>query len=117
MTTGASNDLERITKIAKSMVMRYGMGGDELGPVVFVPTQQEMGNLNIADKGHSADTARKIDEKVKSLVIEAENRCREILTKHKSLLEKISKDLLEKENIYRDEFLSYFTPKANPKTS
>ncbi len=109
MTTGASNDLERITKIAKSMVMRYGMGGETLGPVVFEPNQKESGMFEISEKEYSQDTSQKIDAKVRELVKEAENRCREILTQHQDLLKQISKDLLEKENIYREEFLGYFS--------
>ncbi len=110
MTTGASNDLERITAIAKGMVMTYGMGGDELGPVVFKKAQKDYGVIHVDQNEFSQDTARLIDEQVRSLINEAETRCREILERHLPLLHKISLDLLEKENMYREEFLAYFDP-------
>jgi cell division protease FtsH len=109
-TTGASNDLERITKIARSMVTTYGMGDKKkIGPVVFNPKSR--GYAGVAyDHGddHSEETARLIDQEIQKLVLEAEVRCTEILVKHMTFLKKISKDLLEKENISREEFLAYF---------
>lgn len=106
-TTGASNDLERITTIARMMVMTYGMGGDELGPVVFSERQQERGIIEFKENEYSPETARMIDEKVKELVLESESRCRTILKEKQKLLIEISEDLLKKENIYRKAFLEY----------
>ncbi|PID70756.1 ATP-dependent metalloprotease [bacterium DOLZORAL124_38_8] len=104
LTTGASNDLERISAIARSMVMRYGMGSDTVGPVVFV-------SENEFQKPYSEETARLIDLEVKKLIDESEKIAFETLKKHKKLLIKISEDLLEKENITKEEFLSYFEEK------
>ncbi len=108
-TTGASNDLERITGIARSMVMTYGMGDNsKIGPVVFQKKSRGFAGALSDDQGeHSDDTAQAIDDEVKRLVVEAENRCETILKKHQKLLKKISEDLLDKENISREEFLAY----------
>jgi len=108
-TTGASNDLERITNIARNMVMTYGMGDvEKVGPVVFAPKARLGGWDEYLQKEYSEETARKIDQNVQKLVLEAEARCVEILKKELPLLKKISLDLLEKENISEEEFLAYF---------
>lgn len=109
-TTGASNDLERITGIARAMVMTYGMGDQKkLGPVVFQKKSRGFAGLDFEDsKDHSELTAREIDEEIKTLVLEAESRATEILKKYADKLEEISQDLLKKENISREEFLAYF---------
>jgi len=109
-TTGASNDLERCTAIARAMVMTYGMGDKErIGPVVFQKKSRGFAG-NFADEGgeHGDKMAQYIDEEVRRLVVEAEDRCELILKKHHDKLEEISRDLLEKENILLDEFLAYF---------
>jgi cell division protease FtsH len=108
-TTGASNDLERISNIARSMIMTYGMGDQKkIGPVVFAEKSKGYAGLDFHEKEYSEATARIIDEEVQKLVLEAEERCTRILTQHKDLLEKIAQDLLKKENMTRDEFLTYF---------
>ncbi len=108
-TTGASSDLERITAIARGMVMTYGMGDSKkLGPVVFNKKNRGFAGIDIeSEKEFSEETARLIDLEVQKLIIEAETRCQNILEKNKKLLHKISKDLLEKENISKEEFLAY----------
>lgn len=111
-TTGASSDLQRITRIAKNMVMTYGMGdGKKLGPVVFAEQSNNFSGWDMHEKEYSEDTARLIDQEVHRLVMEAEKRCEDILKKHIKLLKQISEDLLEKENIFREEFLAYVTTK------
>jgi cell division protease FtsH len=107
-TTGASNDLERISRIARAMIMTYGMGGADLGPVVFANKTKDFAGMEFHENEYSADTAKKIDEEVKRLVVEAETRCEELLMKNIDLLKKISLDLLEKETLGREEFLAYF---------
>ncbi len=108
-TSGASNDLERISRIARAMVMTYGMAdGKKVGPVVFAEKSRGFAGLDFHEKEFSEETARAIDEEVHRLVLEAESSCEATLKKHLPLLKKISKDLLEKENISRDEFLEYF---------
>ena len=112
-TTGASNDLERISRIARSMVMTYGMGNqDTIGPVVFEQRNRGMaGEVGGLVNDHSEAMAELIDTEVKQLVQEAEDRCLKILKTHKKLLRQIADDLLEKENILREEFLAYFDSK------
>lgn len=106
-TTGASNDLERISRIARSMVMTYGMGDQEkIGPVVFSANAKTQDSLY---KDYSEATAKEIDEEVKNLILESENRCLKILTDNLELLHQISQDLLKKENISREEFAAYFS--------
>ena len=110
-TTGASNDLERITRIARSMIMTYGMGGKELGPVVFAEKSRSFAGAEFHEGDFAPDTARIIDQAVQQLVIEAETQCEKILTKHKKLLIQIAEDLLTKEVIDREEFLAYLGAK------
>ena len=108
-TTGASNDLERISKIARSMVMTYGMGDKKkLGPVVFSEKSKGFVGIDFHEKEYAQETAKLIDEEVKRLVLEAEDRCRAILEKHIDLLKQISGDLLKKESLGRSAFLNYF---------
>lgn len=107
-TTGASNDLERISRIARGMIMTYGMGGKELGPVVFAEKSRNKGIFELTEKEFSQDTAREIDREVQRLVEEAEVRCEKILKSHEKILKKIATDLLEKEVMSREDFLAYF---------
>lgn len=108
-TTGASNDLERISRLARAMVMTYGMAdGTKVGPVVFAEKSRGFAGMDFHEKEFSEETARAIDEEVHRLVLEAEANCEITLKKHLPLLKKIATDLLEKENITRDEFLEYF---------
>ncbi len=110
-TTGASNDLERISNIARSMVMTYGMGDPEkIGPVVFAEKTKGFAGVDVHEKEFSESTARLIDEEVQKLVLHAEARCIDILTQRKDMLQKIAEDLLTKENMTREEFLTYFEP-------
>ena len=83
-TTGASNDLERITNYARSMVMTYGMGDpSRTGPVVFQKKSRGFAGVFSDDQGeHSEETAQAIDDEVKRLVLEAEERCTKTLKKH-----------------------------------
>jgi cell division protease FtsH len=108
MTTGASNDLERATKIARNMVTRYGMS--EMGPIIFGSNNDEV--FLGKDYGHvrnySEATASRIDTLVNELLEKAHKRTRDIITKNKKMMIEISEDLLKKETINREEFLSYF---------
>ncbi len=109
VTTGASNDLERISQIARNMVMTYGMGDNKkLGPVVFAERSKGFGGFDFHENDYSPETAKMIDDEVKRFVLEAEERCEKILKKHLALLKKIAKDLLKKETITKEEFLAYF---------
>ena len=107
ITTGASNDLERVTDSAKRMVMRWGMS-EKLGPRTFGNdySQPFLGR----DFGHEADysdeIAREIDDEIRRIVEDSHERARKVLTDHVEELQRLSKILIEYETIDRDEFLS-----------
>ena len=108
ITTGASNDLERATKIARSMVTTYGMSS--LGPAVFGESNNEvfLGKDFGHVKNYSEETARLIDEEIKNILNKAKKVTEKLLRDNIDLLNKISEDLLVKENIHQKEFLAYF---------
>jgi cell division protease FtsH len=90
------------------MVKSYGMGGDELGSVVFAEKSRGFAGMEFHEKEFSEATAEKIDNAVRALVEKSEQEAARILTEKADLLEKISQDLLKKETISREEFLAYF---------
>ncbi len=103
-TTGASNDLERATKIARDMVQVYGMS-DLLGPIVtkerdeMVFLGRELGeHKNVSEK-----VASQVDMEVEKFVREGEAKAKEVLTKNKTKLKKLAETLLKKETIEREE--------------
>lgn len=103
ITTGAGNDLEKATDLAKKLVMEYGMS--DLGPISF-GKKEELTFLGREEiyRDFSEEVAKKIDREIEKFVKNAENRAREILTKKKNLLEKVAKRLIEKETIEKEEF-------------
>jgi len=108
MSTGASNDLQRATKIARNMVTKYGMS--EMGPIVFGDDNNEvfLGKDFGHVKNYSEESAAKIDEIVKKILEKAHKRTKELITKHKKIIAKISTDLIKKENLNSEEFKKYF---------
>ncbi len=98
LSTGASDDLRRITEIARNMVCRWGMS-DKLGPLTFGKREEQifLGREIAQHRDYSEETARLIDEEVRAIVLKAENRAMEILTKNRALLDKVAEALLEKE--------------------
>jgi len=98
ITTGASNDFERVTKIARGMVTKYGMD-DDLGQLVYVDD-----NDYSAYKPFSEKTAELIDTKVKKLVSDAYTKAVKLIKTNKKLMESMAELLLEREYISRDEF-------------
>jgi len=104
MTTGAANDLERASQLARKLVKEYGMSS--LGPVAFGEREelaflgQEFGEY----KNYSEKVAAKIDKEVEKFIKDAQKTALSILTKRKRLLEKIAKVLIEKETIEKEEF-------------
>lgn len=104
ISTGAQNDLERVSDIARDMVCHLGMS-KKLGSLTYGKRQQ-LQFLPVEDaeqRNYSDDTAKLIDAEVKALVDEAEQRARQILTTHRELLDKLANLLQEKEVIGRDE--------------
>jgi cell division protease FtsH len=106
VTTGASNDLEKVTQTAKQMVMRFGMS-EKLGPRVFGhdSTQPFLGREFSSEPDYSDDVAREIDAEIRRVVEEAHSQARGILSSHRPALDRISEILMRRETIERSEFL------------
>ncbi len=104
MTTGASNDIEQATKLARAMITRYGMS-DEFDMVALETVQNQYlgGDASLTC---AADTASKIDERVVGIVKAAHEKARKILEENEPLLHKLATHLLEKETITGDEFMA-----------
>lgn len=96
ISTGAQNDLERITKMSYAMVTMYGMN-TRVGNVSFYDPQNEFGFT----KPYSEKTAEMIDEEVRKLISEAYDRTKDLLNDHREQLETIAKELLSKEIIFQ----------------
>ena len=103
ITTGASNDIEQATKLARAMITRYGMS-DQFGMVALetVNNQYLGGDTSLAC---SPETARIIDEEVVKLVKQAYDKAMDILTENQGKLHEIAAYLLEKETITGEEFM------------
>lgn len=99
ISTGALSDLERITKMAYSMVTVYGMN-KEIGNMSFYDSKQSDYNFN---KPYSEATAEKIDKEVKKIIDNAFERTKALLIKHREHLEVIAKELLEKEILFQSD--------------
>ena len=104
ITTGASNDIEKATKLARAMITRYGMS-ESFGMVALeaVTNQYLGGDASLAC---SAAYAEKIDDQVVDLVREARARADKILRENEAKLHELAKYLLEKETITGEEFMS-----------
>ncbi len=104
ITTGAANDLEKASDLARRLVKEYGMSA--LGPISFGEKEELvfLGKEISEQRNYSEKVAAKIDEEVKKFIIEAENRAKKLLTKKLALLDKIAKTLIEKETIEKEEF-------------
>jgi cell division protease FtsH len=100
MTTGAGNDLERATDLARKMVTEWGMS-EKLGPLTFGKKDEQifLGREIVRHKDYSEKTAIDIDEEVKKIVIEAYNTSKNLLTANRDILETLAKALLEKETM------------------
>jgi cell division protease FtsH len=105
VTTGAANDLERVTSISKQMIMRYGMS-EKLGPRVLGRNHdmpflgREMG----AEPDYSEEIAREIDDEIKRVIEEAHDLAVTVLKEHMDDLHRISAILIERETIDKDQF-------------
>ncbi|MFM7652241.1 MAG: ATP-dependent zinc metalloprotease FtsH3 [Vulcanococcus sp.] len=104
VTTGASNDLQQVARVARQMVTRFGMS-DRLGPVALGRSQGGMflGRDIAAERDFSEDTAAAIDEEVSLLVDEAYKRAKEVLTGNRPVLDELADMLVEKETVDAEE--------------
>ncbi|MDO5556757.1 MAG: ATP-dependent zinc metalloprotease FtsH [Clostridia bacterium] len=109
ISTGASNDIERATKIAKDMVTKYGMS-EKIGTIMLGTRQEEvfLGRDFANGKEYSEETASIIDKEVKIIIDRAFNAAAQILTENIDKLHSVAKVLLEKEKIDGDEFEEIF---------
>ncbi len=107
ITTGASNDLEKVTETAKQMVMRFGMS-ERLGPRVFGHDRGQpfLGREFSSEPDYSDEIAREIDDEIRRIVEAAHQTARGILGERREELDRISKLLLERETIDADEFVA-----------
>jgi cell division protease FtsH len=115
ITSGASNDLERVTKLARDMVTRLGMS-DALGPMVYGQKDEMvfLGKEFSEQRDYSESVAEKIDVEVKQLVSESYQRAKEILMDHREILDAIAEKLLDQETIEAAELEEIF-PVPEPK--
>ena len=115
ITTGASNDIERVTRTARKMVCEWGMS-DVVGTLAIGETGEEVfiGREWVQNKNYSEDTARLVDAEVKRIVEEAHNRCRQLLQENSDTLHRIAAALLERETISGDELALLMENKPLP---
>ena len=109
ISTGASNDLERVTSIARSMVTKYGMS-EKLGPMVYGDSDEEvfLGNSISTKKNYSEEIAYEIDKEVRDIVETAYAKCRKILTDYADELDYVAKGLLVYETLDAEQFVKAF---------
>jgi cell division protease FtsH len=105
ITTGASNDLEKVTATAKQMVMRFGMS-EKLGPRVFGHDhgQPFLGREFSAEPDYSDEIAREIDDEIRRIVESAHQRAQALLSEHRESLTTISEILVKRETIEKEQF-------------
>lgn len=118
--TGASNDLERVTRIARAMITRFGMS-EKLGTLAIGRNVSNpfLGREMQSDRDYSEDIARQIDEEVRRIVDMCSTRARQIIEENREKLDAISEALLERETLDREDFLIIMSgqslpPKAEP---
>ncbi|MEO0013280.1 MAG: cell division protein FtsH [Cyanobacteriota bacterium] len=104
VTTGASNDLQQVTRVARQMVTRFGMS-DRLGPVALGRQNGNvfMGRDIASDRDFSNETAAAIDEEVRNYVDQAYSRAKKVLMENRHILDKLADMLIEKETVEADE--------------
>jgi cell division protease FtsH len=106
ISTGARNDLERATKLVRTMITEYGMS-EELGPMTFGHGHEEqvfLGRDISRDKNYSEQVAASIDREMRSLIDQSYQRAEEIINTHRDQLDQITQALLEKETLERADF-------------
>ncbi len=109
ISTGASNDIMRSTKMARDMVMKYGMS-DALGPMTFGSDNDEvfLGMSYAQTRDYSEQVAAEIDREVRNIIDGAYRRCEALLEEHREQLERVALALIEKEKLTGEEFEALF---------
>jgi cell division protease FtsH len=115
ITTGASNDIERVTEMARQMVTRYGMS-NKLGPIMLGRKEELvfLGREISEQRNYSDEIAYEIDKEVRALVDEAYERAKEVLTTYKDKLIEISELLIERETLDAVDFEALFEGMPRP---
>jgi len=115
VSTGPSSDISRASDIARGMVTKYGMS-EKLGPVVYGKDNDQvfLGMDYNHTKNYSDTYATQIDDEIKNIVVDCENKCRAILEEHKDKLVIIAETLIKKEKINRELFLKLMDDNYDP---
>ncbi len=115
ISTGASSDLQKVTKMARNMVMRYGMS-DKLGPLVYGKKEELvfLGKEIGEQRDYSEAMAQEIDNEIQSLIMEAYDRAKQAITEHREALDRVVEYLLERETLSEEEFVAAFSGKPLP---
>jgi cell division protease FtsH len=115
ITTGASNDLERASHLARDMVTEYGMS-ERLGPLKFGHRHGNpfLGRDLMEDRNYSEDVATAIDEEVRAIIDQSYQKAREVLEERRELMDRIVEVLLVRETIGREEFLALMRGETLP---
>ena len=127
ITTGASNDLEKVTEIARNMVQRWGMS-EKLGPLVYGKKEELvfLGKELGEQRDYSEAVAQQIDGEVRRLVSTSYDKARQILTQHRDKLDRVAHQLIEIETLDAKEFAALMSgqplepppsPPATPPTT
>ncbi len=113
-STGPSNDLEQVGRIARAMVKRWGMSA-RIGPVTFGKTEELvfLGREISETRDYSEETARIIDEEVRALIVQAAARAKAILVEHRDLLDHLAATLLEVETLQGEDLARVLGPGAD----
>jgi len=111
ITSGASNDIERVTQLARSMITRLGMS-EKLGPMVYGQKEELifLGREISEQRDYSEEVAEQIDAEVRKLVNESYTKSKEILNQYRDKLDAVANRLLEVETISKEEFEKIFPP-------
>ena len=115
MTTGAGNDIERATEMARKMVCEWGMS-EKMGPLTYGAKEEQvfLGKDFSQQKNFSDQTAKLIDQEVKALVMSGYEKAREIITEHRDSLEKMALALLDRETLNASEVKEIIEGKVPP---
>ncbi len=113
--TGASNDLQRVTAIARAMITKYGMS-EKLGTLAIGRSKENpfLGRDYYEERDYSEDVAKQIDEEVRNIVDRCYQRASDILNTHRKQLDDVVKSLLERETLDREEFLAVMEGRELP---
>lgn len=117
VTTGAGNDLQKATELAREMVIEQGMGSNKLRNKVFHTEDGMMLDRLVHERNYSEDTARLIDQEVDKLIDEAASRAEYVIKENRAALDKLKDALLEKETVEAEEVLEILKDTKLPKSA